>query len=127
MLSESQLLQVFVAQNIPVNGRNFVNNIRSSEPSRRVGGGTHNVACRFASRKMGRVIQAESHKCELAAVYLWEFDPNTHEFYDQVAPIKLTYLNKAGKRSTHQSTPDYFLIQENWMGWVECKPEEIVP
>lgn len=124
MLSNETLQRLFILQNMPPTGRLAVENIRQQEPSRRVGGGTHNVACRFASRKMGRVIQAESHKCELPAIYLWEFDPATHEFYDQVPPIKLSYLNGAGKRVTHPSTPDFFLIQEGWMGWVECKPEE---
>lgn len=124
MLSHEKLLDVFVRQNIPPIGRAVVETIRKLNPSRRVGGGTHNVACRFASRKMGLVIQAESHKCELPAIYLWEYDPATYEFYDQVPPIKLSYLNGGGKRVTHPSTPDFFLIQESWMGWVECKPEE---
>jgi len=124
MLSENELLRLYVQQDIPLTGRKVIDAIRSSQPARRVGGGTHNVACRFASRKMGQVIQAESHKCELPAIYLWEFDPATHEFYDQVSPVKLSYLNAARKRVTHPSTPDFFLIQEGWMGWVECKPEE---
>lgn len=124
MLSENELLRLYVQQNIPLIGRKAVETIRASEPVRRVGGGTHNVASRFASRKMGCVIQAESHKGELAAVYSWEHDPKTFEFYDQPSTIKLSYINAAGKRVSHPSTPDYFLIQEEWMGWVECKPEE---
>lgn len=124
MLSENELLRLYVQQNIPLVGRKAVETIRASEPVRRVGGGTHNVATRFASRKMGCVIQAESHKGELAAVYSWEHDPKTFEFYDQPSIIKLSYLNDAGKRVSHPYTPDYFLIQEDWMGWVECKPEE---
>lgn len=124
MLSENELLRLYMHQNIPLVGRKAVETIRTSDPVRRVGGGTHNVAARFASRKMGCVIQAESHKGELPAVYFWEHDPNTLEFYDQPSQVKLTYQNGAGKRVSHLSTPDYFLIQENWMGWVECKPEE---
>jgi len=124
MLSENKLLQLYLQQNIPLVGRKIVGTIRASEPVRRVGGGTHNVATRFASRKMGCVIQAESHKGELPAVYFWEHDPDTYELYDQPSQVKLTYQNANGKRVTPLSTPDYFLIQENWMGWVECKPEE---
>ncbi len=124
MLSENDLLRLYLQQNIPLIGRKAVETIRASEPVRRVGGGTHNVATRFASRKMGCVIQAESHKGELPAVYFWEHDPDTHEFYDQPSKVKLTYQNAGGMRVTHLSTPDYFLIQGNWMGWVECKPEE---
>lgn len=124
MLSENELSRLYIQQNIPLIGRKTVETIRTSEPVRRVGGGTHNVATRFASRKMGCVIQAESHKGELPAVYFWEHDLGTYEFYDQPSVIKLTYQNAGGKRITHLSTPDFFLIQENWMGWVECKPEE---
>jgi hypothetical protein len=38
--------------------------IRSSPPSRRVGSGGKNVHVRYTSRKMGFVIQAESHKSQ---------------------------------------------------------------
>lgn len=124
MLNQEQLLQLFIRQDTSLNGRRIVETIRNSDPVRRVGGGTHNVAARFASRKMGCVIQAESHKGELPAVYFWEHDPKTLEFYDQPSQVKLVYQNGAGKRVSHLSTPDYFLIQEHWMGWVECKPEE---
>lgn len=123
MLSENELLRLHIQQNIPMVGRKVVETIRTSDPVRRVGGGTHNVVTRFASRKMGCVIQAESHKGELPALYQWEHDPSTHEFYDQPSAVKLTYRNDGGKQVSHFSTPDYFLIQENWMGWVECKPE----
>ncbi len=124
MLTENELLRLYIQQNIPLIGRKVVDTIRTSDPVRRVGGGTHNVATRFASRKMGCVIQAESHKGELPAIYFWEHDPNTYEFYDQPSKVKLNYQNADGKHVSHLSTPDYFLIQENWMGWVECKPEE---
>jgi transposase InsO family protein len=124
MLTENELLRLYIQQHIPLIGRKAVETIRTSEPERRVGGGTHNVATRFASRKMGCIIQAESHKCELPAVYFWEHDPDTYEFYDQPSKVKLSYQNAGGKNISHLSTPDYFLIQECWMGWVECKPEE---
>jgi putative transposase len=124
MLSEQELLCIFVQQAIPLSGRKVVESIRISAPTRRTGGGTHNVAARFASRKMGVVIQAESHKNELPALYLWEHDPATYEFYDQPPQVKLSYRNSVGKTSTHLSTPDFFIIQDAWVGWVECKTEE---
>lgn len=124
MLNQEQLLELCTRQNIPLNGRKQVERIRESDPVRRVGGGTHNVTTRFASRKMGCVIQAESHKGELPAIYEWEHDPDTHEFYDQPSSVKLSYINGGGRKVSHYSTPDFFLIQQDWMGWVECKPEE---
>jgi putative transposase len=122
VISEEQLLRLFIRQNIPLMGRKIVETVRTSDPTRRVGGGTHNVVTRFASRKMGCVIQAESHKCELPAIYEWENDPGTHEFYDQPTQVKLSYKTANGRRATHMATPDFFLIQDEWMGWIECKP-----
>ena len=122
MLSNERKLHLFINQNIPLVGRKLVERIRTSEPVRRVGGGTHNVVTRFASKKMGCVIQAESHKGELPRLYRWEHDPATHEFYDQPSQVKLSYKSASGKKTTHLSTPDFFLIQEAWMGWIECKP-----
>lgn len=124
MLTQDQLLQLYIRKNIPPIGRKLIDTIRVSDPERRVGGGSHNVPTRFASVKMACVIQAESHKAELAFLYSWEHDPETYEFYDQPSKAKITYLNATKVKVTHMTTPDYFLIQESWMGWVEIKPEE---
>lgn len=124
MLTKDQLQHLLIQQNIPLVGRKVIEHIRASEPVRRVGGGTHNVATRFASLKMGCVIQAESHKGELPWIYQWEHDPDTAEFYDQPSQVKLAYRNGSGRSISHLSTPDFFLIQTRWMGWVECKPEK---
>lgn len=126
MLNTDQLLQLFIRQGVPLVGRQVVEAIRAGDPIRRVGGGTRNVATRFASGKMACVIQAESHKGELPAVYGWEHDPKTLEFYDQPSQVKLSYRSATGKWLTHLSTPDYFVIQDDWMGWVECKPEAML-
>lgn len=69
------------------------------------------------------VIQAESHRGELAALVEWDFDAITHEMYDQPMRVKLKYLNQNGRVISHMSTPDYFLLQEGFAGWVECKAE----
>jgi len=124
MLTNEQLLQLFIRQSTPLTGRKIVETIRVSDPVRRVGGGTHNVVTRFASKKMECAIQAESHKGELPALHEWEHDPNTHEVYDQPSQVKLAYRTSNGKQVNHLSTPDFFVIQEHWMGWIECKPEE---
>lgn len=124
MLNHEQLLQLFIQQNIPLTGRRTVETIRESDPVRRVGGGATNVVTRFASTKMGCVIQAESHKGELPLVYQWEHNPDTFEFFDQPSRVKLSYKGATGKLTTHLSTPDFFLIQKDWMGWIEYKPGE---
>lgn len=124
MLNEDQLNDYCDRHDLSQAARQVIGHVRGSEPSRRVQSGTHNVACRFASRKMGFVIQAESHQNELPAVVGWEHDERTHEFYDQPPKIKLSYVGGNGKRVTRLATPDFFLIQEGFTGWVECKTEE---
>lgn len=124
MLNETQLEDYFQRNNIIHAARHLIREIRSSQPSRRVKSGIANVACRYASRKMGMVIQAESHKNELAAVVDWEHDPGTHEFYDQPPRIRLEYRNTKGRKVAYPATADFFLLQDGFTGWVECKTEE---
>lgn len=101
-----------------------VEQIRSSQPSRLVGGGKKNVAGRYPSRKMGVTIQFESHRNELAHIYKLEHDEDVFEFYDQPPPIFLDYLSKKGRRTYHSHTPDFFVIRKNSAGWEECKTEK---
>ena len=74
-----------------------IRQIRSSDPARCVGGGRRNVSGLYPSRKMGVTIQFESHRVELAEVYVMEHDPNCLEYYDQPPPIKLEYRALSGK------------------------------
>ena len=124
MLAESELADYFQMRNIASDAGEVIRNIRASDPSRRVDSGTKNVACRFASKKMGMTIQAESHQNELAAVVDWEFDISTHEFYDQPPKIKVEYQRESGRPAAHLITPDYFVLQDDFTGWVECKTEK---
>lgn len=124
MLSESELNRIMDTLKLSPAGRSIVKQIRSSQPTRRVDGGAGNVACRYPSKKMRRIIQAESHKNELAAVYLWDHDSVTYEFYDQPSQIKLNYVHANGKNCGHITVPDFFIIQDDFIGWVECKTEE---
>lgn len=124
MLDSNQLADYCIRRNLSPEARRVINHVRKSQPSRRVGSGTTNVACRFASRKMGVVIQAESHHNELPAVVGWEFDPNTFEYYDQPPQIKVAYQDASGHRRAHLITPDFFVLQRDFTGWVECKTEE---
>lgn len=124
MLSTSELAGYCSRHNLPPVARRVIEQVRSSPPSRRVKSSAANVACRYASRKMQGVIQAESHKNELPAVVAWEHDEGTHEFYDQPPKIKVSYRVANGRAVSHLITPDFFLLQEGFAGWVECKTEE---
>src|SRR5437764_8588889 len=103
--------------------RTLIAAIRSGPPSRRVGSGAHNVACRYPSAKMGHTIQAESHTVELPFVYAMERDCQVLEYWDQPPKIPLAYLSKSGRRVVTGHTPDFFLLRVDAAGWIECKPE----
>src|SRR5919204_3573222 len=82
---------------VSVQARSLIDHIRSSGPSRRVGGGRSNVSGRYPSTKMGVTIQFESHRIELAGIYEMEHDAHVLEYYDQPPPIKLDYKSARGK------------------------------
>ncbi|MDG9669584.1 helix-turn-helix domain-containing protein [Hahella sp. CR1] len=71
---------------------------------------------------MRLTIQAESLSIEAAALYLCEFSPNIHEFYDQPsAKLRFPYRNKSGRRTWANSTADLFVISDDFIGWEEWK------
>jgi putative transposase len=104
--------------------RALIDQIRSSNPARRVGGGRSNVSGRYPSRKMGVTIQFESHRVELAGIYEMEHDVEVLEFYDQPIQIKLNYETPGGKPLGVLHTPDFFVIRKATAGWEEWKTEE---
>lgn len=124
MFNNNELAEYCARRGLSAPARTIIDRVRGSRPSRRVKSGIKNVACRFASRKMGCVIQAESHHNELPAIVGWEWDPQTFEFYDQPPRIKVSYRTAKGRSAAYPATPDYFLLQQDFVGWVECKTEE---
>ncbi len=107
----------------PRQDKKIIEKVRSSEPSRRVGG-SKNVSGRYPSRKMGVTIQFESHRVELPIIYQLEHDEDVLEFYDQPPQIKLDYQASNGRRLGVLHTPDFFVIRTNSAGWEECKTEQ---
>lgn len=124
MLKQEQLKQYYQDLGLPEAAQAVVNRIRNSPPARRVRSGQGNVTVRYPSRKMGCVIQAESHKNELAGVYEKEYDPDTLEYYDQPEAIELVYHSKKGRRVRVSHTPDFFVLRKAGAGWEEWKMEE---
>lgn len=98
--------------------------VRSQNPTRRVGGGRSNVSGRYPSQKMGVTIQFESHRVELPFVYEFEHDINVLEYYDQPPSIPLSYQAPNGRNLSVFHTPDYFVIRQDSAGWEECKTAE---
>jgi putative transposase len=101
----------------------LIEQIRSSDPARRVGGGSRNVWGRYPSDKMGCTIQFESHTVELPAIYLKEHDPYVLEFYDQPNSIVLAYKSASGRPVGPVTTPDFFVLWRDCAGWEEWKTE----
>jgi len=123
MLAAHELARLCERLGLSAEASAIIDSIRSSPPARRVRSAAGNVSARYPSRKMGVTIQAESHRVELAAVYEYEHDPQTLEFYDQPPSIKLVYEAKKGRQLGVWHTPDYFVIRSDGAGWEEWKSE----
>lgn len=102
---------------------NRINNIRKSEPVRKVRSNTRNVPGFFSSKKMKLTIQYES-QLELCGVYEYELSDSTVEFYDQPDQLKLDYYQANGKRVAFLYTPDYCVLNHKSVGFEEWKPVE---
>jgi transposase InsO family protein len=124
MLNEDEFHNWCDRLNISEQARKAIEQIRVSDPSRRVGGGKSNVSGRYPSKKMGQTIQFESHKVELPFIYQLEHDESVLEFYDQPPQIKLNYRSADGRNLSFFYTPDFFVIGAETAGWVECKTED---
>jgi putative transposase len=102
----------------------LINEIRSSDPARLVHGGGLSVVGLYPSRKMGRTLQFDSHRCELAFIQSTERDNNVLEIWDQPKKIKLTYKSKSGRMATVPYVPDFFVCRKDGAGFIECKTED---
>jgi putative transposase len=124
MLSQAQLEMLYDERGYSLETRRLIDRIRTSEPEQRVEGQGGNVVTRYASRKMKRVIQAKSHRNALPHLISFEHNSDVYEFYDQPSTITLRYLDKSGKLTAIRHSPDFFLINSQSAGYVECKTEE---
>src|ERR1044071_9248398 len=125
MLNSDEFEQLSLTFNWTREAYELVKRIRSSEPARRVRGGRGNVSGRYPSKKMGRVIQFESHTCELPYVLDLEYyQDNVLEYWDQPITFKIEYENKNNRKVSPMHTPDFFVIRKTHVEFVDCKTEE---
>lgn len=124
MFSEEELTDWYLRHGVSEAARSEIDRIRASDPARRVRSGRGNVSGRYASQKMGVVIQFESHRGELAAIYEMEHDRDVKWYCDQPNTFRIEYERKDGRRQVVLHTPDYFAIRTDRAEWVECKTEE---
>lgn len=101
--------------------RSVIEQIRSSEPVRRVRSNGINVVGSYSSMKMGRTIQFESHKVELPASEEYEQDNDVLEYYDQPYRLSLKVKAKNGRTVTVTHVPDFFVIRKSSAGFEEWK------
>lgn len=128
MLTEQGLAQYYERLKLPGPTRTLINSIRSSEPARRVRNGRKNGTVHFPSRKMGWTVQAESVTVEFPCILQLEHDDNRLEYYDQPNKIKLNYRSRTkegglGRMVGVLHTPDFFVLEGEAAGWIECKAE----
>src|SRR5215467_2410457 len=124
MLTEQDFAAWVARTRLSEGAQAAIAHIRSSGPSRRVGGARSNVSGRYPSRKMGVTIQFESHRVELPFVYELERDATVLEYYDQPPSIPLSYTAANGRSLSVMHTPDYFVVRQGSAGWEECKTSE---
>ena len=115
-----ELAKLFLELKIGEDAIKKIECIRKSEPSRKVRSSAKNVSGSYPSQKMGVTIQFESRTLELAAIYEKEFDSNVIEYYDQPETFPIRYQNK-GRNIGHYYTPDFFVIEKDWIGYEEWK------
>ena len=116
------LERLFERHGVTTTGRRLVLEALRGEPVRRVGGGARNVVVRFASRKVGRVIQAESRTVELAFVYSCEHDANVFFYLCQPVELTVRIVDSRGRRRGIRHVPDFLVLDDTGFACVECKP-----
>lgn len=124
MLELVELRRLFERLDTPPAGRKLIEEARRLAPVRQVRSNSNNVITRFHSRKMARMVDAESRTVEYPAIVTYEHDPGVLEFYAQPMRLDL-FVQEEGKPrpSRIQHTPDFLLIREGGL-WVEEWREE---
>ena len=117
-----ELTNYFDRHQLPQRGRDLVVHAVTHPPVRRVGGGAGNVVVRYASMKMGCVVQAESRSVELAFVEGCEHDPRVRFYLCQPLSLEVRAVNAKGHRSRRQYVPDFLVLDDDGFALIECKP-----
>lgn len=119
--------------------KSIIERIRTSPPSRVVGGGRKNVSGRYPSRKMGVTIQFESHRVELPKVYELEHDKGLDIVHvgdrgivlrgedEHIIEIKRTEFEKLiqqGKIVNLTKNEESGISKEAWVRFQQASPQD---
>jgi len=111
---------------VPPQGVEYVRQAMAS-PSRLVNNTRYlNVTTRFASFKMGEVIQSESHTCELPFLCQLELDDDVVAVYDQPPPLFVEFPDSRGRLHRGNKTPDFLVVRRQRVEIYECKPGDVL-
>lgn len=112
MLTDKEMHAHLKKLRIPADGIDYVMNVRSSPPQRRVEGRRRLVSpVRYASQTMTHVIQGEGYTLEGYLVLQFEHDNRSVlEFWDQPNSISIEGTRADGKKLRTRYTPDYLVI-----------------
>jgi transposase InsO family protein len=122
MLKNSAELEAYIS-NIELGdeARRYVQAVRESPPARAVQGGARNCCYRFASRKMGCTVSAESH-IEHSLLATCEFDEDVLEYWDQPESIHLAITDTRRRLTRVRYTPDCLVMRRDHVSVIEVKP-----
>ena len=123
VFSDAELERLFDQHQVNAAGRALVRKVRSSPPSRVVRPGSGHVTGAYPSPRMGVALQYES-LIELSFIMECEFDRSELECFDQPDALTLRYLGKNDHPVATAHTPDFLQISADFIGYVECKPDE---
>jgi len=127
MLNDAEINAILEKLHVPFPGREYIQRIRQSPPSRLIGTQPgKNVCTWYSSTKMGRTIQAESRTGEFAFCMECEFDEEIKEYWDQITPVPVVRHLKNGSVRRGDYTPDYLVISSNNIEVIEIKAEVIL-
>ena len=137
MLTESEFKRYVIFEHkLSKQAREYVEMVRSNEPSRMVGVHAKNSLSSWApSSIMGKTISLESGSPENAFHLLCQFSNSQKscglknkvlEIYDQPEPVNIRKINKNGVRRRTSYTGDFLLLTTSGVEMVEVKTKDEV-
>lgn len=107
-------------------GRRAIADAWRLEPARPVRATPYNAPVMVPSPKNGKLYEAESRTVERAWFWIWEYDARVLGWVPQpAAPVlHLEYVNKDGRRISHNHVADALLIEPDGAYLVDLKTEQ---